>query len=313
MAKKVHGDAYDYSMTEYVAAKKKVKIACRKHGEFLTTPDNHIRRASGCPKCGHAIGGEKTSLRLMGKTHNNFIGSCCRRRDDFLLKSKRVHGDRYDYSLVEYKSGKKLVKLICEKHGVFETLPSRHLLGHGCPKCAREEHRRTQSEFVRDSVRTHSGKYNYDKAVYQIGRKPVSIVCPLHGEFQQKPNKHLSGHGCSKCNSSHGERLIRQWLIEKAVGFEEQKVFPGCVNPVSGCHLRFDFYIPSLTTCVEFDGEQHFRPWRDGRILAEQVAKIQFRDSVKDDFCKSEGIRLLRIPYSALGRVSDILERELAA
>jgi len=312
-ARKVHGEIYDYSGVQYVSAKNKVQIICCKHGEFLVTPDNHLRRSSGCPKCGCITRGEKSSLALKGRTHNNFAGSVCKRMEDFLSKSKTVHGDRYDYSFVEYTSSKKLVRLTCKKHGVFDILPSKHLLGAGCAKCAREEHRNTQFEFIDNSVRVHGDKYNYDKVVYQTSNKSVIIVCPIHGEFQQKPDKHLLGHGCQKCRSSHGERLIRQWLTKRDVGFEEQKMFTGCINPMSGRPLKFDFYIPSLTACVEFDGEQHFRPWRDGRISVEQVVKIRFRDNIKDDFCKSKGIRLVRIPYYRINKVLSILDKELAA
>ena len=313
-AKKVHREIYDYSSVQYVSAKTKVRIVCRKHGEFTVTPDNHLRRSSGCPECGNIVRGEKASLRLKGVTHDNFAGSVCKRRDDFLSRSRAIHGDRYDYSFVEYKSGKKFVKLICKNHGIFKMLPSRHLRGDGCVKCTGEERRKkTQLEFVDHSMRIHGDKYDYSKVVYQVNNKPIILVCPLHGKFQQRPNHHLRGQGCHKCRSSHGERLIGQWLTKTGVGFEEQKMFTDCINPVSGFPLKFDFYIPSLNICVEFDGEQHFRPWRNGKMSIEQVEKIKFRDNIKDCFCKSNGIRLVRISYLSINNVPDILAKELAA
>lgn len=311
-ARKAHGDIYDYSMSEYIMAKKHIKVVCQKHGQFLVTPDNHLRRLSGCPKCAYIIIGGKVSLRLIGKTHNNFKGSVCKRKEDFLSRAKRIHADKYDYSLVEYKSSKKIVKIICKKHGVFETLPSRHLLGAECFKCSSEERRKTQSEFINNSVKVHGNKYNYDKVIYHTSKDLVIIVCPKHGEFKQKPNKHLSGQGCYKCRSSHVEREVRKYLTSISIVFEEQKTFLGCVSPISNYPLKFDFYIPSLITCVEFDGEQHFRPWKNGKISIDKVAKTQLMDHIKDDFCKANGIRILRIPYYNINKVSDILKKELS-
>lgn len=310
-AKLIHSGKYNYSITHYISAKTNVDVICRKHGVFSVTPDNHIGKKSGCPKCKNVEAGKRNSLILKGTTHNNFAGSVQKRKENFLLKARNKHGDKYDYSLVEYKSGRALVKLVCSHHGIFEMPPKRHLIGAGCPKCAIEERRSTQSQFVNRAIKVHGDKYDYSMVDYKTGVDSVRILCPLHGEFLQTPSKHLAGQGCPRCQSSHGERLIRQWLIAHNIEFEEQKMFQDCVNSMSGRKLKFDFYIKKLNICIEFDGEQHFRPSRNGRISEEQVSKIKFRDNIKNDFCKSTGKRILRISYLDLRKVRVILEKEI--
>jgi len=112
-AKKVHGDKYDYSMVEYVNAHTKVKIICPIHGEFEQMPNPHFN-GSGCLKCS---------------------GSYKMSTEELISKAKEVHGNKYDYSLVEYKDSKTKIKIKCPIHGVFEQIPRTHLKGTGCMEC----------------------------------------------------------------------------------------------------------------------------------------------------------------------------------
>lgn len=309
-SRKIHGETYDYSRTSYIAAKKKVEITCRKHGIFSVTPDNHIRRHSGCPLCASRRRGEINSRKLRGRHHNNFSSSLSKRFADFLAKSRIVHGDRYDYSLVKYKSKRAVIELICSKHGKFETLPGRHMRGSGCPVCARENRRKNQDEFIRDAILIHGGKYDYSRVSYWNCKTKVIIGCLIHGEFLQSPNKHLCGHGCSRCRESHGERAIAKWLDFHGIKHEREKLFDGCVNPFTGKNLRFDFYIPNRNMCIEFDGEQHSVIRTQG-IFAGTIEKIRKRDEMKDNFCSVSGIRLLRVRHSDFQNLDRILKREL--
>ena len=70
--------------------------------------------------------------------------------EEFIEKAKQIHGDKYDYSLTEYKSNKKKVKIICPIHGVFEQRPLNHLQGCGCIKCSGLE-KLTTDEFIKRS------------------------------------------------------------------------------------------------------------------------------------------------------------------
>lgn len=112
-ARVVHGDKYDYSKTNYMGALKNVCIICPEHGEFWQTPSNHLR-GNGCPKCG---------IESARKSKTSTI-------EDFVNKAREVHGDKYDYSKVEYADAHKNVCIICPKHGEFLQTPANHLSGN---------------------------------------------------------------------------------------------------------------------------------------------------------------------------------------
>lgn len=309
---KVHGNTYDYHKSKYVTAKTKIIVICKEHGDFEVTPDNHISKKSGCPKCFYSTIGRINNMRLKGTHHNYFLKSLNARKKNFLKRAKDKHGDKYNYSVVVYKSNKTPITIICNIHGKFTTMPLAHVHGSGgCPICKHEKRRKSLKDFVDQSKAIHGNKYNYDKVVYKNCMEKVCIVCPKHADFFQVPSKHLMGHGCHKCRSSHGERVIRQWLVKNKIDFEEQKRFKACRNPETNYQLVFDFYISDLRMCIEFDGEQHFRPRRDGMISKEEVDKTQTRDEIKNNFCNLFKITLVRIPYTRLYGINRILEKKI--
>lgn len=53
-------------------------------------------------------------------------------------------------------------------------------------------------QFIQKAREVHGDKYDYSKANYVDGRTKVTIICPVHGEFQQIPQAHLKGHGSPK-------------------------------------------------------------------------------------------------------------------
>ncbi len=123
--------------------------------------------------------------------------------EEFISRARRVHGNKYDYALVEYSGAFTPVKIICREHGEFEQKPNKHLSGHGCQTCGRlaaaNARRSNTEQFIAKAKRVHGDKYDYSLVSYERVGLPVKIVCPAHGEFEQKPHHHLSGHGCRKC------------------------------------------------------------------------------------------------------------------
>ena len=184
-AKLIHGDKYDYSKVEYIGALKKVCIICPDHGEFLQTPNNHTQ-GQGCPKCK----GDKIRERFSSS------------KEEFIKNSRKVHKDKYDYSKVNYDGSLTKVCIICPKHGEFWQRPNAHTQGQGCPKCglqnSREKQASRKEEFIKKARKVHKDKYDYSKVDYVNAMTKVCIICPDHGEFWQRPNAHLSGHGCPK-------------------------------------------------------------------------------------------------------------------
>lgn len=116
----VHGDTYDYSLTKYTGAGEQITIICKIHGAFTQKANNH-KNGAGCFKCGK---------ESMAKIQASAAAST------FIEESKEVHGEEYDYSLVDYINSNNKIKIICKKHGEFLQNPLKHKRGSGCPQCA---------------------------------------------------------------------------------------------------------------------------------------------------------------------------------
>lgn len=123
--------------------------------------------------------------------------------DTFINKSRKVHGDKYDYSKVEYINAHTKVGILCPEHGEFWQTPNKHLSGQGCPKCGAKRRsdssRFTTKDFIEKARQVHKCKYDYSKVEYKDSNSKVCIICPKHGEFWQVANNHLQGQGCPKC------------------------------------------------------------------------------------------------------------------
>jgi len=199
---KIHGDKYDYSLVEYKTSKDKVKIICKIHGIFEQNPNNHLQ-GKECYDCGLNKNKAKSSL------------------NEFVENSIKIHGDKYDYSLVEYKTSKDKVKIICKIHDIFEQLPDNHLQGSGCVLCSGTYLSNT-NEFIEKAKQIHGDKYDYSLVNYIQANSKIEIICKIHGKFEQTPSKHTNGkQGCikctgkskltfsefmNKCNSMHGNK-----------------------------------------------------------------------------------------------------------
>jgi hypothetical protein len=193
-AKKIHGDTYDYTLVVYKGLKIPITIICPEHGPFPQTPDNHLQR-QGCSKCGR------------------------KRRDDihrsnteaFIQKAKKMHNDKYDYTMVDYKNCKEKIIIICPEHGNFTQTPDGHLRERGCKKCAikkNADNRRGNNEsFIQKSRENTSCRdyndeyYDYSLVKYKNAHTKVEIKCLYHNKiFKMIPNNH-SHHGqkCPDC------------------------------------------------------------------------------------------------------------------
>lgn len=283
-----HGEYYDYSFVDYIDAKTPVKIICPKHGEFEQTPDNHSR-GRGCSICG---GSNKSTT------------------NDFIKKAKEKHNDYYNYSKVDYVNNSTKVILICPKHGEFKQRPNDHLK-YGCNKCGIEVIAKIKilnlNEFIIKAKNKHGDFYDYSKVIYNGHRNYVNIICPEHGEFKQKANGHLNGQGCPICKESKGEREIRLWLEVKNINYISQYRFNDCRNIRP---LPFDFYLPYYNTCIEFDGEQHYRLQENSLFGdSEEFNKRQLHDLIKTNYCNGlfDRPKLIRIKYSEINQIDSIL------
>lgn len=206
-AKNKHGDRYDYSKVIYINNKTKIVIICKTHGIFYQSPDDHLH-CNGCIKCAHV------KAHLKNKSN----------KEEFIIKAIKVHGNKYDYTNVNYHNARTNVDIICKTHGVFPQMPYNHLGGQGCPKCGLEtislkQHKLTFDKFLEKANNIHNNKYDYSKIAYKNTNDIIVIICDIHGEFSQRISYHLSGSGCHKCgtiNSGNSQRKDINTFIEEA-------------------------------------------------------------------------------------------------
>ena len=265
-AKSIHGGKYDYSKVDYVNAKTKVCIICPKHGEFWQAPLHHLN-GQDCPKCKS----EKISIKILCST------------GDFIKKAKKVHGNLYNYSKVEYKGCNEPVCIICPEHGEFWQTPRSHLQGNGCVLCGIERRKKNQtkttSEFVSKAEKIHGGKYDYSKANYINVFKKVCIICPEHGEFWQTPDAHLHGSGCQKCKIdkiAHTKRDTIDNFIIKAKNVHGNKYdyskakYINCDTPMKIVCPEHGEFLQSPYGHLHSSGCPYCRNWK----LEEEIAKF---------------------------------------
>jgi len=121
----------------------------------------------------------------------------------FIEKARKIHGNKYDYSLVEYINNSTKISITCKEHGLFEQQPNNHLMGKKCKKCSIEnikiKLRSNTKEFIEKSITIYGDKYDYSKVEYIDNSTKIIIICKEHREFEQKPADHLSGNGCQIC------------------------------------------------------------------------------------------------------------------
>ncbi len=124
--------------------------------------------------------------------------------EEFIVDAWCKHGDKYNYKLVDYIHSKVKIKIICSVHGVFDQIPNSHLRGFGCSDCKRVNHIKNithdKDTFINQSIIKHNGKYDYSLVEYKGCRNKVSIICPVHGVFEQVPHYHTQGNGCQICS-----------------------------------------------------------------------------------------------------------------
>jgi hypothetical protein len=321
-AKMVHGDFYNYSIVEYIKGSSYVKIICPKHGVFEQSANSHLTGRK-CKKCtgrhGWTVANFAMESNIIHENKYDYIEfngirgfakiSCfehgvfeqraddhlkghgcakCANRDKkdivwFLKKSMQVHGQTYDYSSVTtYQKGATKIKIKCPKHGEFEQTGADHLSGRGCPSCSPNK-KLTQKEFINGAKKVHGNIYDYSFVEYKNSIIKVKIVCQYHGEFEQTPTAHLSGHGCFYCGNeriSKRQMMTQSQFIEKAKKVHGNKysyknsIYTGCYDKVIiTCPIHGDFsqqpsnHLQSAgcPICVESKGE---------KIVAKTLEKI---------------------------------------
>jgi hypothetical protein len=215
---------------------------------------------------------------------------------ELIILANDIHDNKYHYYENDYKNLTNKTKIKCPIHGIFKQSFKSHIYHkNGCFECGKKKTLTTEC-FIKKAKLKHKSLYDYKKVNYINNTFKVSIICKNHGVFYQTPMGHLNGNGCPSCNVlSKGELFIKEFLDNLNIDYIKEKTFHKCKNYNSKRLLRFDFYIPSLNLCIEFDGKQHFK--KSSLFGQEEFKKIQLSDLIKDQFCSQNSIRLIRIDY----------------
>lgn len=178
----VHNNKYNYNLVEYKNNKNNVRIICPIHGEFMQTPNNHLA-GQGCSKCGNLLAGIKQR-----NDTSYFIG-----------KSKEIHGNKYNYSNVNYITVHDYVDIICPIHGKFTQKPNTHLNGSGCPYCKESIGEKKIAKYLENKLikferqKKMFGCKNINKLVFDFFLPDHNTLIEFDGEQHFIPIKHFGG------------------------------------------------------------------------------------------------------------------------
>jgi len=251
-------------------------------------------------KIGPTLCGERLKLKKSCVQHKalslglKYQGkSVAEKTKDFIKKARIIHGDKYDYSKTIFTGYRNKIIIICPTHGEFFQLASSHVIHkQNCSICAKTS--LTKKTLIERFKEKHGNKYDYTLVEYTGRECYVKIICKKHGPFSQRYDVHAKGYGCSKCSSSIGEDTIYKFLDTEKIKSIRQKRFEDCKHKKQ---LPFDFYLPDYNICIEFHGQQHYKPvqyWGGKDFLMTQ----QLRDKIKQNYCKNNNIVLLVINHN---------------
>lgn len=258
-------------LSKYKFADVKLDVRCLRCGRIFHPIAHNLFRGTGCPYCNHAVQTpcEEFNKRVKAKNNGQF---------EFLEPyidtdtSILCHCKRCDYK--------------------WRIAPHSFYCLKGCPRC-QTNHVYTTEEFQWKLDHIFDGDYKLiDKYEPRKKLRLKHTIC--NHEFYAIPALVLNGHtGCPYCNQSRGERYTRTVLDGLGIQYIQQYRFKDCKYKRA---LPFDFYLPDLHIAIEYDGTQHYQVNHFNKNL-EDFKESRLRDHIKDWYCQSHGIYLIRIPY----------------
>lgn len=215
-----------------------------------------------------------------------------------------------EYKLIEViHTGRNLrIKVKCDKGHIYETnldtfKGTVNKKGCRCRKCS-GSHKHTIED-----VKDFANKYNYEviSDTYINNKTHLIFKCPKDHTFPMRFDHFKNGTRCPFCRESKGEKDILKYLDKHDIKYIRQYRYEDCKDTRT---LPFDFYLPDYNTCIEYDGELHYKTI-DFYGGDEELKKQQCRDNIKTHYCKNNNIKLIRIPYWELKNINKILSENL--
>lgn len=228
--------------------------------------------------------------------------------DIFIERSKKTHGDRYDYSKSVYVNKRTKIKITCPIHGDFLQCPQNHMKGQGCPECGKKYASEWRcfgwESFVSESNKRFNGEYSfpYIKDEYRNSHSKVTIKCDKCGNYFKKiACDHITSNhgGCISCyaNTSYNEKALSKYIIslvgEDNVMLRDRTILKG---------RELDIYVPSKNIAIEYNGLF----WH-----CEAQKPDKFYHLKKTEECASKGVRLIQIFEDEYVNKEEIVKRKI--
>jgi hypothetical protein len=300
-----HNGKYDYSLVDLNNRREdgKVPIIChnldnngKEHGIFWQKPNQH-KWGKGCLKC---------------KTLTT---------NEFLERVSQTYKNQYDFSEFVYNGALEKSHVICKICGnSFPISPHNILKGRGCPNCRKDKARKKFQlpiEVVKKRIEeTFGKKYTIENINYKNVDTPITLICPIHGEFEQTPYMLFKGHGCQKCGQSSLENEIQVFLNKNNIETKYEYSFEWLGRQT------LDFYLPQYNVGIECQGIQHFMPQAFGGVSKEE-AEAKYEETIRLDeqkrrLCEENGVKLfyysnlgIEYPYKVFEDKKDLLNNIL--
>ena len=210
--------------------------------------------------------------------------------------------------LTEYKNMASKVTVKCKVCGNITEIKAQNAIMYSCIKCENIKNgdkKRFSIEILKQYLEKYTdGTYEYVSGEYKVAKSPVIVRHKDCGrEFVTSLDLIKQDHCiCRDCflrdSMSKGEYRIYKILSKLNLKFKEQHSFDDLILERK---LKFDFAVfnedDSVKFLIEYDGEGHFNP----NIFPEDSKRgkgyVKLRDKMKDEYCKNNNIKLLRIPY----------------
>lgn len=227
-------------------------------------------------------------------------------QEEFIQKAKEKFPN-LDYSKTIYKIRTEPIIVICPIHGeqVWSTAGNFLASKYGCPKCARieagiqvsEKTRMSKEEFIQKAMDRFGDIYDYSKVNYINNDTKVTIICPIHGEFEIRPGDFLRQTGCPKCRpKSLRENFIEDWLKSNNIPFKREKKIILDNNK----NAFIDFVVNDIY--IEYNGIQHYKEigfFKTGghKQIPFSLEKQKERDALVQKYCDDNNINLIWLNY----------------
>lgn len=271
-------------LEEYKNLTTSIKYKCIKHNLESQTSMQNILKGSCCVECG------KEKLRYYHTLSSEEV-------------QDRINNINSHIVLKKYNGEKEMCDLYCMKHNIFfkKTVHTLFNTKSGCDICytenVRDRQAKTQIEFEQELFEIHPELLVLSNYVNQTFK--VLVKCNKHNyTYKSSPSTLLSKLSCCPKEKRGKEDIICSYIEDLGISITRQKIFKDCKDKG---FLPFDCYLDDYNICIEYDGEQHFKPVCFGQTNYDDVINsfhyTQSHDKIKNNYCKKNNIPLLRIPY----------------